>query len=80
MRKIYIVLFVIFGLLAAFLFHILIEIALIDLLIKDFARYGLGLSWSTWFKIHSSGSIVLEVLGLIGGIYFGRRFATYFHY
>ena len=79
-RKIYIVLFTVFGLLGAWLLHILLEIAIINLLTEDFNRYGLGLSWPSWFLIHNIGSVLLEVVGLIGGIYFGRRFATYFHY
>lgn len=79
-RKIYIILFVIFGLAGAMLLHMLLEIAIIDLLVKDFDKYGLGLSWATWFTIHAAGTIVLEALGLMGGIYFGRRFATYFGY
>ena len=79
-RKVYIVLFTVFGLLGAWLLHILLEIAIINLLTEDFNRYGLGLSWSVWFLIHNIGAILLELIGLIGGIYFGRRFATYFHY
>ncbi len=74
-RKVYIGLFIVFGLLGAFLLHIFLEIAVIDLLVKDFGRFGLGLSWPTWFLIHNVGTILLEIIGLTGGIYFGRRFA-----
>ncbi|RJQ14518.1 hypothetical protein C4553_00375 [Candidatus Parcubacteria bacterium] len=79
-RKVYIGLFVIFALGVAFLFHMLLEISVIDLLARDFELFGLGLSWQDWFFIHKVAAVSLEILGFFGGIYFGKKFANYFHY
>jgi len=79
-RKIYIFLFIIFGLMAAFFGHIIFEILYINLLTQNFDRWSLGLSWQTWFLVHKIGTFILEIIGLVFGIYFGRRFANYFKY
>ena len=84
-KVVYLSLFIILGILLSFLIHAAIEIPVILLLIKDFDKYGLGLSWSQWYLIHYIGSIILLLLGIIVGyskgkhwwriIYVEKRFA-----
>ena len=65
MKKIiYITAFTVLGVLVQFLLHALIEVWYIGLLVRDFATFGFGLSWDTWFIIHA----VLTILFLIGGV------------
>ena len=68
-RIIYISLFILLGILLSFLVHAGIEIPVINLLVSDFDKYSLGLTWDQWFLIHSIGTPILLVLG----IYFGWR-------
>ena len=79
-RKIYISLFVLFGLLVAFFMHIVFENIYIYLLISNFELWSFGLSWADWFLIHNFATILLEVIGGVLGFLFGRRFANYFKY
>lgn len=72
-KYIYIFLFVVFGGITGFLIHAALEILIINLLSLDFAKYGLGLTWQTWFTIHSIGSIIL----LIAGVAFGWQQGNY---
>lgn len=51
-RIFYISSFTFLGVIVQFIIHTLIEIWYIDLLLSDFDRYGLGLSWSSWYLIH----------------------------
>ena len=73
MKKIiYITAFTVLGVLVQFLLHALIEVWYIELLVRDFPAFGLGLSWDAWFVIHA----VLTVFFLIGGAsvgYFSGR-------
>jgi hypothetical protein len=71
-RKIYIALFVLLGLLLQFLLHALIEIWYINLLLKDFPKYGLGLNWNQWLMIHHALSLILVAVGAVWGFYEGR--------
>ncbi|MFH0852198.1 MAG: prepilin-type N-terminal cleavage/methylation domain-containing protein [bacterium] len=74
MKKIvYIFFCVILGGLLSFILHGLIEIFVIVLLSNNFATYGLGLSWSDWFFIHTLGTIVLLAAGILGGYFLGQR-------
>ncbi|MEK7636186.1 MAG: hypothetical protein AAB362_00655 [Patescibacteria group bacterium] len=71
-KYLYISLFAILGVLCASLIHGIVEILYIQLLLADFGRYGLGLSWGVWIYIHNILAIGLWVLGLVLGFYFGR--------
>ena len=71
-RKIYISLFTVLGILVQFLIHAETEIWYIDLLIKDFPRYGLGLEWHAWILIHHIGSVILVAAGALFGFFSGR--------
>lgn len=66
-RGVYIGAFIVLGVLLQQLVHAGLEVVVIRLLVSDFERYGLGLSWEAWYVVHAVGSIVL----LIGGIAFG---------
>jgi len=66
-KKVYIILFTVFGILLQFLMHGFLEVWYVGLLISDFSKYDFGLSWSQWFLIHHAGTVVL----LMGGILFG---------
>lgn len=72
-RKIYIISSIILGALLSFIVHALLEIAIISLLIRDFKTFGLGLSWENWFLIHSIGTVVLLIAGIVGGYFLGVR-------
>jgi len=48
-KILYIFLFILFGLLAQFLLHAVIEIAYIKLLLTNYEVFGFGLLFSTWF-------------------------------
>jgi hypothetical protein len=74
MKKIiYITAFTILGALVSFLVHAVIEIPIIYLLVSDFNKWGLGLSWESWFFIHTIFSIALLLLGIIFGFTQGRH-------
>lgn len=70
-RTIYVVLFVILGILVQFLAHAGLEIWYGGLLLEDFEKYGLGFSWSTWFMIHHIGAVALFLAGAIAGYFSG---------
>ena len=67
----YITCFTILGILVSFLVHAGIEIPVINLLIRDFDTYGLGLTWQQWQIIHDGGAVVLLILGIIIGYWQG---------
>ena len=73
-RAFYIFCFTILGLLLQFLVHALVETGVISLLLKDFDRYGLGLSWSRWFLIHHVLTGVLIFLGAWWGAASGVKY------
>lgn len=73
-RIIYIISFVVLGVLLQFLLHAGIEIWYINLLLKDFPRYSLGLSWSDWYLIHHTATIILLIIGVLFGFWCGKFF------
>ena len=70
----YIAAFTFLGILLQQVIHAVIELIYIRLLLSNFPRYSLGLSWETWFQIHTVGTIIL----LIAGIVFGYKAGVYF--
>jgi hypothetical protein len=76
-RALYIISFTFLGLLLSFVLHALLEIWYIKMLVANFARYGLGMDWKTWFQLHYywSGSMLLlgGLWGFIAGKYWWRR-------
>ena len=71
-RIIYIALFTFLGALTSTVAHGLVELWYLGLLNADFATYGLGWSWETWFMIHTVGSWVLLIAGISLGFQQGR--------
>lgn len=71
-RKIYILAFVILGILLQFLIHALAEIWYIELLLRDFDKYGFGFGWNTWLMIHHTGAIILFIAGGLFGFLQGK--------
>ncbi|TSC62077.1 MAG: hypothetical protein G01um101448_1210 [Parcubacteria group bacterium Gr01-1014_48] len=68
----YLFLFTLLGVIVSFLVHAAIEIPVIDLLVKDFEKYGLGLTWRQWYSVHHIGSVLLLLLGIMGGFWQGK--------
>ena len=72
MKKIvYILAFVFLGFLAQFVVHGVVEMIYINLLITKFEIFGLGLSFDTWFLIHTIYGIALLIAGLVAGVWQG---------
>ncbi len=71
-RTIYIFLFTFLGAVVSFLVHVAIEIPVINLLVKDFEKYGFGFSWPQWYLIHHIGSVMLFIGGIIAGFWQGK--------
>lgn len=71
-KKVYIMLFVILGLLLQLLVHALLELNYLNLLIGDFSKYSFGLSWSQLFIARSLITISLILLGVAFGLWQGR--------
>lgn len=78
-KTIYISLAGVLGILLSFLFHVLIEIPIINLLVSDFEKYNLGLSWEQWFFAHYLFTIALFILGLGFGINCGFKWWQYIY-
>ena len=70
-RIVYIICFTLLGVIVQLLIHAVIEILYINLLLKDFQRYNLGLSWDQWFTVHYIGTIVLLIAGILLGFWQG---------
>ena len=71
-KTIYIASFTFLGILLQFLIHGLFEAWYIGLLMSDFTKYSFGLSWSQWFLIHHTGTIILLVAGIVFGFWQGK--------
>ncbi len=68
MKILYITSFTFLGILVQFLMHAIIEIVYIDLLLKNYHLFGLGLKFKTWFTIHDIFGILLLILGIMLGV------------
>ncbi len=75
-KQIYLVSFMLLGVLVGFLLHALIEVWYIRLLVRNFDKFSLGFTWSAWQQFHDYGVIFLTLgfggLGLFCGIHFWR--------
>jgi hypothetical protein len=75
-RVFYIFCFTVLGLLLQLIVHSIVESGVIALLIEDFDRYGLGLSWDQWYAIHHVAGALLflagGILGFRGGVHWWR--------
>ena len=73
-RSFYTFSFIVLGVLLQQVIHAILEIWYIGLLVNNFATYGFGLSWHTWFTIHAVYSIVLFIAGAVWGYSMGKKF------
>ncbi|OGZ17322.1 MAG: hypothetical protein A2Z78_00725 [Candidatus Nealsonbacteria bacterium RBG_13_36_15] len=73
-KKIYILAFTTLGILVQFLLHAGIEIWYINLLLGDFGKYGLGLSWNQLYIIHHTDTVILLAAGILSGFLAGKFF------
>lgn len=71
-KTVYITSFIFLGILFQLIVHGLLETLCIDLLLKDFSKYGLGLSWNNWFLIHHIATVILLILGILFGFWQGK--------
>jgi len=71
-KNIYITAFTIFGFLAQVLLHAMIELPIIKLMIINYEKFSLGLSWSQLMTIHHIGAVLLVILGLSFGFIQGK--------
>lgn len=72
-RAIYILAFTILGILLQLIVHALLEMAVITLLLRDFDRFGLGLSWRQWYAVHHVVTLALLIAGVSLGYRWGVR-------
>jgi hypothetical protein len=72
-RTVYIAAFIILGLLLSTILHAAIEIPVINLLVSDFDRYSLGLTWQEWFWVHHVATILVALAGLWFGYAQGKH-------
>lgn len=70
-KIVYLFSFAVLGILVSTLLHAAIEISVIYLLLDDFERYGLGLTWEQWYRVHGIGAVVLFVVGIGMGYWQG---------
>lgn len=78
-KLIYILFSALLGLLLSFLVHALLEIAVINLLVFNFEKYSLGLSWNDLLLAHFILSIILAAGGLALGLWLGFRWWRYIY-
>ncbi|MDF1498659.1 MAG: hypothetical protein P1P85_04905 [Patescibacteria group bacterium] len=71
-KQIYIILFIVLGVLLSFILHAVIEIYYIDLLVIDFLKYSFGFSWSKLYMFHKIGTLFLFILGMGLGLWQGK--------
>lgn len=68
-------LFILLGITVQQLVHTVVEVWYISLLIEDFDKYNLGLTWDGWFVVHHVGSVILLILGIWLGHKWGKRYS-----
>ena len=72
-RRIYIFFSIILGVLLFLILHAGIEIWYVGLLVSNFDRYSLGLSWDMWYTIHHVWAGFMSIIGAVFGYMFGVR-------
>jgi len=73
-RLFYIACFTFLGLLLQLVLHALLEIGVISLLLRDFPRYSLGMSWDQWIIVHHVVTVILLIGGALWGYLSGVKF------
>lgn len=78
-KAIYIAAFTFFGLQLQFLVRSFIEINYINLLLKDFDTFSLGLNWQQIYIVHYIFSVLMFLLGAAFGFWQGRYWWKYIY-
>ncbi len=73
-KYIYIILFVILGILLQLLIHSGAEILYIHLLRNNFEAWSFGLGWDDLWRVHNIATVALLLLGIVAGLCAGKRF------
>jgi hypothetical protein len=71
-KTLYIALFIVLGILLAFIVHGLLEIWYVNRLLENFPKYSLGYTWVQLFRINNYIYMLLFVAGILFGNYQGR--------
>ena len=80
MKKIiYITMCALLGIMVSFIVHTLLEIPIIYLMISDFEKYSLSLTWNQLMTIHWAYMIVLLLIGLAVGLKMGFKWRQYIY-
>ena len=80
MKKIfYITMCALLGIMIGFIVHALLEIPVIYLMVSDFEKYSLGLTWSQLMTIHWVYMVVLLLIGLVVGLKLGFKWWQYIY-
>jgi len=72
-KAIYRILVVMLGIILQFIIHAVVESWYIGLLVRDFDKYGLGLTMDTWFIIHHVATVILFAAGILFGLWLGKK-------
>ena len=73
-KRIYVAIFVLFGILLQFIIHSGIEILYINLLQNNFEAWNFGLSWDDLGRVHNIATVILLLLGMAAGFWAGKYF------
>jgi hypothetical protein len=73
-RRIYVALFAVLGLMAAYFMYVLSTAATIFLLLLDYAQYSFGLSWKLWSLLGKMWFVITMLAGYLAGLSMGRYF------
>jgi hypothetical protein len=70
-RAFYILAFTFLGFLLQLIVHAVVESAVLALLLEDFGRWSLGLTWSQWYAVHHVMTLALLIVGIALGYRWG---------
>ena len=71
-KEIYILLFIVLGILLGCILHAVIEISYINLLLVDYEKYSMNLNFSQLYTIHMIGTLVIILSGIVFGFFQGK--------
>lgn len=72
-KTIYIIAFTVLGIQLQFFLHVFIEVGYMELLTYNFAIFGFGLPWSSWYVIHYVSTVLFFIGGMVFGFVQGKK-------
>lgn len=72
-KNLYLLLCVLLGVLVTTVLHGVAENIYIELLIRDFETWSFGLTWKHWYTIHTLTTVLLLLVGVVGGWFVGLQ-------